>query len=80
MGNPLPVVGPPCPRCQFTKTERLDFVALKPQVFQCGECGYFWFVKAHPRKLTNHVFSLVHRWHSRLSLAIVQKVTRTSSP
>jgi hypothetical protein len=31
-------VGPPCPKCGSGDTERLDFTAKKPQVFQCGQC------------------------------------------
>ena len=64
MGDPFPVVGPPCPSCQSANTERLDFLAKKPQVFQCVHCGHFWFVKTDQRRLTRHVsvFSLLRRF------------------
>jgi len=70
MGNPLPVAGPSCPRCQSAKTERLDFVALKPQVFQCEQCGHFWFVKIQPPRVATRlsVFSLLRGFpRSRMS-------------
>jgi hypothetical protein len=61
------VVGPPCPKCRSCHTERLDFLAKTPQVFQCLYCRYFWFVKIDPRRLTRDafVFSFLRRFAQR---------------